>query len=1069
MPVALEECCAIGKIPTADWDTEHLCLFLEVVQVEGHKWARFGALGDQVDASLTEGGYKAVFRKEQLVGKILFGKTRKTLADIFKRIGVRNVRHRDLLVESIHDLSKPQEPMSEEQSIDERFALVRNSWTNKPRPEVQLQALKDLCAVANDPVRLQLLKKFNISALLREVLTWNMTDPEVEKMLAERQEEIDRLSESRRNRQLDYVKKKELAMKEHLQAKDWIQQKADFGSLAITAFQLMKNLSQFEVFRRELSGEDFPSLLAAQLDHCRKTETCINLLKMHSKRGTFLPLVASQVTQYQLAVLNTLLNISKDEMGRLPLVEQGVVMAIVKVAQVSSVKDSPRELQCIRILCNLSFSDGKTEHQMVQHGCLVPLVRILREGVGQVRFYAITTISNLAFVQENREEIIDAGVLGLLKDILSCGESSTVLKGVDCIRNLAAAGVDLKFAASLIPLLTELVGSESGTMGNEHRLRAMIALRSISLYDGAIELLQNAGTIELALSIMQKDSLDRLRTQALGLLYNVAGLCLRDYPDLEDDGDDEKVDDDVMMDDGQDPEDAADDEDQQSESSAREEEIEESAEDREASERSDLVKRTRHVLQRRASPIFSMLDDGELHTLALKGDYLELQKGEVLVTEGHEHDFLYGVVRGKMRGTIAIDDAPREVSKLRPGDAACEMCFLEGKQAAATINATMMSTVVLKISPELFYDVLSKRIEREHALGPETRFQSAKTMLQAYWKQKSKSVEVAERMHKLQIEAGVRQIKVGNHLLQVGAIRVLQKMLGEDEEELSLANRVVAESCIALIVGTQRRETALVEMSEDSAKCFQGMLKTVYRNEEWHGHRCNLTTVLSSLWILVFSDKNKKTFTKMGTIPFVLQFLTDGDAKVVQLATAVLLQLSFAMRARWLVRPILKVWSNVTEDLRTGREQLGVEAAITDIVDVAAPTFAVKVNPAVQDSEYFHEVFEAAGEGGMAWLERLIEEEGFDVHMTDKYGANALHYATVCNRFEIMEWLVRKGVSVNSKDLSGCTPLSWQNMLSNVEFSKNVEDWSKSAQTAHTWMVSQGSIAHRLPMFPTTM
>ena len=62
-------------------------------------------------------------------------------------------------------------------------------------------------------------------------------------------------------------------MKEHLQAKDWIQQKADFGSLAITAFQLMKNLSQFEVFRLELSGEDFPSLLAAQLDHCRKTET----------------------------------------------------------------------------------------------------------------------------------------------------------------------------------------------------------------------------------------------------------------------------------------------------------------------------------------------------------------------------------------------------------------------------------------------------------------------------------------------------------------------------------------------------------------------------------------------------------------------------------------------------------------------------------------------------------------------------------------------------------------------------------------------------------------------------
>ncbi|KAJ1471994.1 hypothetical protein T484DRAFT_3474338 [Baffinella frigidus] len=115
------------------------------------------------------------------------------------------------------------------------------------------------------------------------------------------------------------------------------------------------------------------------------------------------------------------------------------------------------------------------------------------------------------------------------------------------------------------------------------------------------------------------------------------------------------------------------------------------------------------------------------------------------------------------------------------------------------------------------------------------------------------------------------------------------------------------------------------------------------------------------------------------------------------------------------------------------------------------------------------QVFEAAGEGGMKWLERLVEEEGFAVHMTDDYGATALHYAAINSRLEIMQWLVTEGVGVNLEDSAGCTPLAWLIMARNVESGKDKKLWSKEAQAAHAWLVKQGAVARYLPMFPATV
>lgn len=44
----------------------------------------------------------------------------------------------------------------------------------------------------------------------------------------------------RRKRELDYEQKKDLDRKEHLQARDWLQWKADFGSLAVASFATLQ-------------------------------------------------------------------------------------------------------------------------------------------------------------------------------------------------------------------------------------------------------------------------------------------------------------------------------------------------------------------------------------------------------------------------------------------------------------------------------------------------------------------------------------------------------------------------------------------------------------------------------------------------------------------------------------------------------------------------------------------------------------------------------------------------------------------------------------------------------------
>jgi hypothetical protein len=98
----------LGKIPPYEWSIDNMMQFLDVLKGSEHKWFRTGSLDEVIiNAPLTQGGYKEIFRREKVSGKLVIGKQRKTVSDMMKRFGIVNIKHRDLICEAISDISKP--------------------------------------------------------------------------------------------------------------------------------------------------------------------------------------------------------------------------------------------------------------------------------------------------------------------------------------------------------------------------------------------------------------------------------------------------------------------------------------------------------------------------------------------------------------------------------------------------------------------------------------------------------------------------------------------------------------------------------------------------------------------------------------------------------------------------------------------------------------------------------------------------------------------------------------------------------------------------------------------------
>jgi hypothetical protein len=123
-PSALHACCCLGKTLPSEWSIDNMIQFLDVLKGSEHKWFRSGSLDETIiNAPLTQGGYKEIFRREKVSGKLVFGKQRKTLSDMMKRFGISNIKHRDLICEAISEISKPAPKVL---SLNESIIFMKN-------------------------------------------------------------------------------------------------------------------------------------------------------------------------------------------------------------------------------------------------------------------------------------------------------------------------------------------------------------------------------------------------------------------------------------------------------------------------------------------------------------------------------------------------------------------------------------------------------------------------------------------------------------------------------------------------------------------------------------------------------------------------------------------------------------------------------------------------------------------------------------------------------------------------------------------------------------------------------
>lgn len=106
-------------------------------------------------------------------------------------------------------------------------------------------------------------------------------------------------------------------------------------------------------------------------------------------------------------------------------------------------------------------------------------------------------------------------------------------------------------------------------------------------------------------------------------------------------------------------------------------------------------------------PIFSSLNENELHQLTEAAIKKIFPKNTVLISEGDETDSLYIICSGKVKAIIN-DENGREVilSIFGPGEYFGEIAFIDGEQRSATI-ITREPTEVLIISSGVFRNILS--------------------------------------------------------------------------------------------------------------------------------------------------------------------------------------------------------------------------------------------------------------------------------------------------------------------------------------------------------------------------
>lgn len=104
--------------------------------------------------------------------------------------------------------------------------------------------------------------------------------------------------------------------------------------------------------------------------------------------------------------------------------------------------------------------------------------------------------------------------------------------------------------------------------------------------------------------------------------------------------------------------------------------------------------------------LFQFLSDDELHAIWPKVVFREFKKGQLILREQQTNEFMYIVIRGKVKiFQISEDGRERILSLHNTGEFFGEMSLIDGATSPATVSALEPSTVAI-ISRSDFYALL---------------------------------------------------------------------------------------------------------------------------------------------------------------------------------------------------------------------------------------------------------------------------------------------------------------------------------------------------------------------------
>jgi hypothetical protein len=107
--------------------------------------------------------------------------------------------------------------ISEQEIIEELMALVRNTWTNEKRPDIQLEALTDFLRLSDDPSKHDMIYDLSAVDALMEIVRGSNPFNE---QLSNDDHEVRPVRQGRRGSQdLDYIEKKEIERNKVLQVR----------------------------------------------------------------------------------------------------------------------------------------------------------------------------------------------------------------------------------------------------------------------------------------------------------------------------------------------------------------------------------------------------------------------------------------------------------------------------------------------------------------------------------------------------------------------------------------------------------------------------------------------------------------------------------------------------------------------------------------------------------------------------------------------------------------------------------------------------------------------------------